>query len=341
MTPSPGGPSANGSSRLPPSSGPAAPAGGDAPGTPPPDPAPGVPPTAPRRPAVLETHGDRRVDDWLWLRDRDDPAVLELLRAENRYTEAAAAHLGPLHERLFDEIRGRILETDLSVPVRKDSWWYYSRTVEGLDYSVHCRLPVTGTGDAAATPPGTGPDRGADAGSWPDEEVLLDENTLAEGTAYLDVANLSVSPDHSRLAYAVDTTGDERFVLKVRDLESGGDLPGAIEGTSYGVAWANDNATVFFTRPDAANRTYQLWRQRWGSPAADEVLVYQEDDERFHLGVERTKDGAYVLLDLRSKITSEVYAIAADEPVGIPVVVDRRRQGIEYQVEHHEGPFLV
>jgi oligopeptidase B len=255
------------------------------------------------------------VDDWLWLRDRDDPEVLELLAAENAYTTAATAHLAGFHEQLFGEIRARIVETDLSVPVRKDGWWYYTRTVEGCDYGIHCRLPVEGPGRDGDTPPGTpATDPGTDVGTWPDEQVIMDENTLASDAAYLDVTNLSVSPGHNRLAYAVDTTGDERFTLRVRDLESGRDMPGEIEGTSYGVAWANDDETLFYTRPDAANRTYQLWRHRLGTPAARDTLIHEEPDEHFHLGVERTKDGAFVLLELNSKVTSEVHVIPADRP---------------------------
>ncbi|HVC69765.1 MAG TPA: S9 family peptidase [Acidimicrobiales bacterium] len=302
---------------------------------------------APRRPAVLETHGDRRVDDWLWLRDRDDPDLLALLRSENAYTAAATAHLTDFHEHLFAEIRSRIVETDLSVPVRKDGWWYYTRTVEGRDYAIHCRLPVEGYGRDPDTPPGTDPPgtetsgAGADLGTWPDEQVLLDENLLAGPHPYLDVANLSVSPGHGRLAYAVDTTGDERFTMRVRDLATGADLAEEIEGTSYGVAWANDNETVFFTRPDAANRTYQLWRHTLGSSTADDVLVYEETDERFHLGVDRTKDGAFIVLELHSKVTAEVHVIDADRPLSAPRVVEPRHQGIEYQVEHHGDTFLL
>jgi oligopeptidase B len=351
VVPSVPGASSNGASRVPEPTPedrrepPADPARTEDPGSPvppsPPVPASSTPPSAPRRPAVLETHGDRRVDDWLWLRDRDDPEVLALLRAENAYTAAATAHLSDFHEELFAEIRSRIVETDLSVPVRKDGWWYYSRTVEGRDYAIHCRLPVAGKGRHPGTPPGTSEESGSELGTWPHEQVLLDENTLAEGGAYLDVANLSVSPDHSRLAYAVDTTGDERFTLRLRDLSSGDDLPIELEGTSYGVAWANDNETIFYTRPDAANRTYQLWRHRLGTEATDDGLVYEELDERFHLGVARTKDGAFILLELSSKITSEVHVIPADEPESDLRVVEGRRVGTEYQVEHHGDTFLV
>jgi oligopeptidase B len=301
---------------------------------------------APRRPAVLETHGDRRVDDWLWVRDRDDPEVLALLEAENAYTAAVSAPLALFQEQLFTEIRSRIVETDLSVPVRKDGWWYYTRTVEGRDYAIHCRVPVEGRGGHTQTPPGTaagetGVGAGAELGTWADEQILLDENSLAGDSAYLDVANLQVSPGHRRLAYAVDTTGDERFALRVRDLTTGEDLPVEIEGTSYGVAWANDDETIFYTRPDAANRTYQLWRHRIGSSPADDVLVHQEDDERFHLGVDRTKDGAFILLELHSKVTAEVHALDADNPGAEMRTVEPRRQGVEYQVEHHQGSFLL
>jgi oligopeptidase B len=339
MAPSPPDASAPGPSRVPQAPSEPAHNGDLGPEAPPPVP---TPPVAPRRPAVLETHGDRRVDDWLWLRDRDDPEVIDLLRSENAHTAAATAHLTGVHEDLFDEIRSRIVETDLSVPVRKDGWWYYTRTVEGSDYAIHCRLPVHGEGRDGETPPGTSvTDPGSDLGAWPDEQVLLDENALAGDSAYLDVANLSVSPGHSRLAYAVDTTGDERFTLRVRDLESGLDLADEIEGTSYGVAWANDNETVFYTRPDAANRTYQLWRHRLGTPVAGDALVHEEPDERFHLGVERTKDGAFILLELSSKITSEVHAFDADRPSSAGRTVEPRHQGTEYQVEHHGDTFLL
>jgi len=165
MAPSLPGASANGSSRVP--QAPPEPAQSDVqpPEAPPDPPGPAPleePPSAPRRPSVLETHGDRRVDDWLWLRDRDDPEVLDLLRSENAYTAAASAHLAGFRQRLFHEIRSRIVETDLSVPVRKDAWWYYTRTVEGCDYAIHCRLPVHGKGPDAETPPGTS---ATDAGS--------------------------------------------------------------------------------------------------------------------------------------------------------------------------------
>jgi oligopeptidase B len=292
-------------------------------------------PVAPRRPTVLEAHGDRRVDHWFWLRNREDPDVIPHLRAENAFTARQTAHLAGLGEALFTEIKARIVETDLSVPVRKGPWWYYQRTVEGRDYVIHCRLPADDAGgDATASPPAT-------EGERPDEQVLLDENALAGPHGYFDVANLAVSPGHSKLAYATDTSGDERFTLRVRDLETGEDLPDTIERTSYGVAWANDDATVFYTRPDPANRPYQLWRHRVGADPGTDRLVLEEPDERFHLGVGRTKDGRYVTVEMHSRITSEIHVIPADHPDVGARVVEPRSQGVEYAVEHHGGTFIV
>lgn len=312
---------------------------------PPVGPPPLAPPVAPRRPTVIEAHGDSRHDDWAWLRDREDPAVLEHLKAEQAYTEAVTARLAPLREALFHEIRSRIVETDLSVPVGKDAWWYYQRTVEGLDYPVHCRAPRRQPGATAMTV-APGPD-----GHWvlDGEQVLLDENGLVPAGAYLAVGDLTVSPAHGRLAYSVDTTGDERFTLRLRALGDAADRhptdhPGpaedVIEGTSYGVAWADED-TVFYTRPDHANRPHQCWRHRVGTDPATDVLVHQEDDERFHLGVSRTKDGAYVLVEVHSKVTSEVLAIPTAEPGAAARPVLPRRPGVEYGVEHHGGTFLV
>jgi oligopeptidase B len=293
------------------------------------------PPVAPRRPTILEAHGDRRVDDWFWLRHRDDPEVLPHLRAENAFTERQTAHLDGLRESLFTEIKARIVETDLSVPVRKGPWWYYERTVEGRDYAIHCRLPVDGAGNETSAPPSLPSEAG------PDEHVLLDENVLAETHGYLDVANLAVSPGHTRLAYATDTTGDEHFTLRVRDLRSGEDLADIIEGTSYGVAWANDDTTIFYTRPDAANRPHELWSHRVGSPADEDRLVLEEADERFHLGVGRTKDGEWVVVEMHSRVTSEIWVIPAAQPGADPTVVEPRTQGVEYGLEHHGGEFLL
>ncbi len=298
-----------------------------------------------RRPQVLEAHGDRREDDWYWLRDRDDPAVLAHLEAENAYTAAVLAPLSDRRQALYQEMVARIEETDLSVPVRRGPWWYYHRTIEGKNYPVHCRRPV-GPAGAAEDPP-------TDAAPGPDEQVVLDENALAEGHDYLQVGNLAVSPDHRLVAYAVDTSGRELFDLRFAVLApaedelgsgappAGGLVAGApaehVPDTYYGLAWANDNATVFYTRVDTAMRPFQLWRHRLGTdPSADE-LVLEEADERFTLGVGRTKDDHYVVVGLQSTSTSEVWVIPADDPWSPARLVESRRQKVEYRVEHHRG----
>jgi oligopeptidase B len=275
---------------------------------------------------VIEAHGDRRVDDWYWLGDREDPQVLEHLRAENAYAEAVLATTGSLRERLFEEIRARIAETDLSVPVRHGPYWYYSRTIEGAAYPISCRCPAAGD----EPPEGPGP--------HPGEEVLLDQNQLAEGEAFCQVANLAVSPDHRRLAFGVDTTGAERYQLRFRDLGGGSGPAEVVADTYYGLAWANDGATVFYTRVDEAMRPYQLWRHRLGQDPAEDELVLEEPDERFTLGVGRTKDDQVILVVLSSTTTSEWWWLPADRPEAEPQLVEGRRPGHEYSVDHYPGP---
>jgi oligopeptidase B len=296
------------------------------------------PPAPERRPVKLEAHGDVRVDDWYWLRDKDDPAVIGHLEAENAYTEAVLSGTERLRLALYDEMVARIEETDLSVPVRKGPWLYYGRTVEGSSYGIHCRRPVG--------PAGTGPDRAdpgapqavGDLGDRPEgEEVLLDENELARGHEYFAMGNLEVSPDHRWLAYSTDTTGGERYTMRFTDLSTGQASAEALADTSYGVAWANDNATVFYVRVDEAMRPYQVWRHRVGTEADVDTLVYEEPDHRFYVGVGRTKDDRYVLVGLDSKVTSEYHALRADDPEGRFEVIEPRRQGIEYTVDHDRG----
>ena len=282
-------------------------------------PAPSHPPAAAKRPEKLVAHGDERVDEWFWLRDRDNPEVVAHIEAENAFTAAQLAPTGELQQKLFDEMVARIQETDLSVPARKGDWWYLSRTVEGLQYPIWCRR----RGDAE------GP-----------EEVVLDQNQLAEGHDYFAVSNTSVSPSAALLVYATDTNGSERFTLRLRDLRTGEDLPDAVPDTYYGVAWAADDATVFYVKVDDSMRPFQLWRHAVGTAADDDVLVYQEDDERFFLGVGLTRSERYVVLGLESKITSEAYVLDAASP-GDLRLVQPREQGVEYSVDHHGDSFLI
>ena len=280
-----------------------------------------------RRPVELVAHGDVRVDDWYWLRDKDDPAVIAHLSEENAYTEAEMARTAGLQQALFDEMVARIEETDLSVPARKGPWLYYTRTVEGGSYAIHCRRPV-----------GPGGPGGDDIGSETrDEQVLLDENLLAEGHGYFALGNLSVSPDHRRMVYSTDTSGGERYTMRFVDLDTGALSPEAIEDTSYGVAWANDNTTVFFVRVDEAMRPHQLWRHQVGGDPSGDILVHEEPDDHFYLGVGRTKDDRYLVMGMDSKTTSEAWVLDADAPLGQWVLIEPRSPGIEYHVDHDRG----
>ena len=291
------------------------------------------PPAAPARPARLVHDGDERIDPWFWLRERDDPEVLAHLDAENVYTRDALAHLASLRSKLFDEIVGRVQETDTTAPIRRGAFEYFTRTVEGLQYGVHCRQPARG--DAL-------PDPLAAPGSPPGEVVVLDENALAAGHDYFAVGDLTVSPDQVVAAYSTDTSGGERYELRFRavavDETPTHELADVVADVYYGVAWANDDATVFYTRPDDAMRPWQVWRHGLGTPASDDVLVFQEDDDRFYVNVGRTRSGRFLVITSASKITSEVWLVDADVPDSPATIVEPREQGHEYHVEHHAGP---
>lgn len=274
-----------------------------------------APPGPERRPVVHEHHGDRRTDEYAWLRDRDDPAVIAHLEAENAHTEASLAHIEPLRERLYQEIVARIQETDASAPVPDGPFLYWTRTEQGHQYAVHCRRRRE-PADAAA-------------------EVILDVNALAEGHDFTRVGDVAVSPDHSLLAHTVDHAGNERHSLRIRDLERGVDLDDVVEGVYYSLAWASDSRTVFYTRPDHAMRPHQVWRHRVGTDPESDALVHQEDDERFFVEVSRTRSGRWILIELGSYTTSEAWLVPADAPATPPRVVSARRPGVEYSVDHH------
>jgi oligopeptidase B len=296
-----------------------------------PGPPPLVAPAAPRRAHVVSAHGDDREDPWFWLREREDPAVLDYLRAENAYTDAVLAPLDPLRAALFEEMKARIKETDMSVPARRGPWWYYTRTEEGKDYAIHCRRPARNAGEL---PPASEP--------GDEEEVLLDENVLAvaAGTDYFAVGTAAVSNDHQWLAYSTDHTGDEKYTLQFRPLDpdvSPATAPEAVPETGYGLAWSRDGDFVFYVRLDEAQRPYQLWRHRLGTDPDTDALVLEEGDRRFSLGVGNTRDTAYVLASLHSTNTTEWLAIPAATPLAAPRVLTPRREGVEYAVDHLTG----
>jgi len=269
---------------------------------------------------VLAAHGDRRVDPYYWLREKDNPEVIAYLEAENSYADAVLAPTLALQETIYREIVGRVQETDTSAPTLYEGWWTYTRTVEGLDYEIYCRRHRT-----MEAP----------------EEVLLDGNELAKGHEYFDLGYVERSLDDKLLAYAVDLDGSERHELRFRDLASGADLDDVIRGVYYGSAWSADSRTFFYVMPDVAVRPYQVWRHVLGTPAKDDVLVMQEDDERFELSVEQTKSERYVIFTSTSQVTSESRFIRSDQPEAEPELVEARRHGIEYNIDHQGDRFLI
>ena len=288
---------------------------------------PSTPPSAPRRPHPLVAHGDERQDDWYWLRsdDRDDPEVLDLLAAENAFVAEALAHTDGLQDALFQEMKARIKETDLSVPFRKDGRWFYSRTEEGQQYPILCRTDVEPPADLA------------DDGAIPGEQVLLDLNVLAGDGDYFALGAYDLAPSQDLLLYSTDHDGSEKYTLRVRDLRTGTDLDDVISETTYGSAWAGDS-TFFYVRPDASMRPFQVWRHEVGTPPTGDVLVYEDLDERFFVGVGLSLTEAWVHITSGSKVTSEEHLIPAADPTRTPRLVQAREQDIEYDVTHAPNP---
>lgn len=290
------------------------------------------PPIAKRVPSERLMHGHLVMDEYAWMRNKDDdPDVIEYLNAENAWTQSQMQHTAALQEELFEEIRSRIQETDLSVPVRKGNWWYYSRTVEGKQYPIHCRKP-------AYPEPGQ---LDVEPGEDVDEQIMLDQNVLAGESEFFSLGAFDLSPKADLLAYSTDTTGGEIYEMSFLDLSTGETLADQIPGTYYGTAWGNDNKTFFYVKPDEAMRPYQLWRHQLGTPIGDDVLVYEEPDERFFLGIGMTKDERYLVLHLGSKMTDECRLLSADDPTGDFQIMQPREQGVEYAIEHHGSRFFV
>ena len=279
------------------------------------------PPVADRRSAARTLHTETVADDYAWLRNRDDPSVLAYLEAENAFTATATAHLEELRGAIFEEIKSRVQETDLSAPARRGDWWYGRQTEEGSQYPKFVRW--------AGRPDGPG-------------EVFLDQNELAAGHSFCDVGVLKVSPDQTLVGYSVDLTGNEDFALRFRQLETGEDLAETLISTYYGGAWSADNHFFFYTTIDHAHRPYRLWRHRLGTDQSSDVLVYEERDERFYLDhVSTTRDDRYVLIPAESSITSEVWAIPTGEPTAEAKVLIPRTPGVRYLAEHKSGRWLI
>jgi len=284
-------------------------------------------PAVPARPTTRSHHGDDVVDPYEWLRAKEDEQVLAHLAAENAYTQERTAHLEPLQERIYQEIKGRTLETDLSVPSRRGSWWYYSRTVEGSQYGIHCRAPLADADDW--TPPVLSPDV-----AIPGEQVLLDGNVEAAGHEFFSLGTFDVSTDGTRLLYGVDTQGDERYTLRIRDLASGGDLGDVIPETSAGAMFSPDGRFVVYTTVDDAWRPDTVWLHEVGTDAATDAKLFHEPDERYWVGAGFTRSDRYLVIAAESSITSEEFLVDATDLRSPLQPVWPRREGVDYSLTH-------
>ncbi|MCB0999552.1 MAG: S9 family peptidase [Acidimicrobiales bacterium] len=283
---------------------------------------PPPPPAAKQVPHTWQRPTGPSEDPWAWLRDRDDPDTVAYLAAENAYAAAwLAPHEGTV-EAVFQEIKARVQETDSAVPVRKGAWWYTTRTVEGLDYAIHCRGASPETAEA---------------------HVLLDENVEARGHDFFSLGLFDVDPSHTIAAWSSDVDGSERYTLRFRDLASGTDLPDELVGTSAwgGGAWSADGRDYLYMMPDDQMRPFQVWRHRLGTSQADDVLVLHEEDERFYLGVDLTRSERWIVFEASSKTTSEAWVLPAGAVDAEPTSVRHRTDGVEYTVDDWGDRFVV
>jgi oligopeptidase B len=286
--------------------------------TAPPDQNTDRPPAAKIAPRKMTVHNDVREDNYFWLRDRSDPETSAYLEAENAYTRAMMRPAEDLQTRLYSEMLGRIKQTDMTVPVRRDGYYYYTRTEEGKPYSIYCRKQ----GSLVAP-----------------EEILLDANGLAEGHEYFRLGVFAPSPNHALLAYSVDLTGDEVFTVRVKNLETGALLPDEIRGTSYSLEWATDNSTLFYTVLDEAKRPFKVFRHTLG--AVSDTLIYHEPDRRFELDLSKTSSRAFLLINSRSPLTTEIQYLRSGEPRGDFRIVLPRVHEVEYDLTHHGDSFFI
>jgi oligopeptidase B len=279
------------------------------------------PPKAKRKPHKIEKHGDVRVDDYYWLRSKDDPEVFDYLKAENEYAEKAMGHTKELEEALFQEIKGRIKPTDLSVPFQMGEYFYYIRYEPDREYGVYCRKRHT-----LESP----------------EEIMLDANVLAQGHEFFSLGNWMVSFNEDLLAYAIDTQGRKIYTIYIKNLTTGEVLPDSIPNVTGNMDWANDNRTLFYAKQDSETlRSHQIYRHVLGSNPAEDQLVYDETDETFSVYVFKTKSKRYVMIACHQTVTSEYRYLEVDDPLGKFQIVHPRERGHEYEVDHFEDRFYI
>ncbi len=279
------------------------------------------PPRARKIPHEITVHGDTRVDNYYWLREREDPEVIRYLEAENEYTKAMLEHTEPLQEKLYDEIIGRIKQTDESVPYLDNGYYYYTRYEEGGEFPIYCRKKGNPDGE---------------------EEILLNVNEMAEGYSFYHVSGLNVSPDNKLLAFGVDSVGRRKYSLAFKDLETGEFLPDNITETDGYVAWAGDSRTIYYTtQNDITLRSEKVYRHLLGNEPDDRDLVYYEEDETFRVGVFTTKSREYIMIISSSTLSDEYRFARTGDPAGIFNLFYPREKDMKYRVDHHGEKFYV
>ncbi|WGK66372.1 S9 family peptidase [Flavobacteriaceae bacterium YJPT1-3] len=270
---------------------------------------------------ILEKHGDHRSDPYFWMNQRDAPGVLDHLKAENEYNDAMTAHTQEFQQQLFEEMKGRIKEDDASVPFKRNGYWYYTRFEKDKGYPLYCRK------------------KGA---LQAQEEMLFDNNAMAEGFTYFHQAGFSISENNQLAAFGIDTVSRRQYQLRFKDIASGKLLEDCIENTTGRAVWGNDNQTVFYTRKDPQTlRSFQVFKHRLGTAPEEDVLVYEEQDETFHTYVYKTKSRAYIVIGSESTLTSEIRVAEADAPEKEFRVIQRRIRGLEYGISHFEDQFYI
>ncbi len=280
-----------------------------------------APPVAKVQPQELVAHGQVRIDNYYWLKDRENPEVVAYLEAENKYLDKTMRHTKKLQEKLFREIRDRMKPDDASVPYKQEGYFYYSRYDDGYEYPIFCRKQ----GSLEAP-----------------EEVMLDANQRAEGHEYYSVRGLEVSSGRDILAFGEDTQGRRFYTVRFKNLFTGEMLPDLIPQVTGNVAWANDNRTLFYSRQDPGTlRSYRIYRHALGSDVADDVLVYQEDDETFHCYVFKTKSRELIMIAASQTLSDEYRYLAADDPTGSFELIQPRERDLEYSVDHYAGRFYI
>ncbi len=305
--------------------------------------APSTPPQARREPHTTTHHGRTRTDDYEWLRDKENPEVIAHLEAENAWTRAQTAHLADLRQQIFDEIKARTEETDLSVPTRVRGHWYYSRSFEGREYGASCRVPVSDPD--SWLPPAPAEAATVDQPALPGEEVLLDLNVLAEGHDFFSLGGSALSPDDTLIAYSSDVVGDERYTIRVKDLTTGNLLDDEITGVLGGATWDPRGGAFYYSTVDDSWRADKVWRHTLGTAQADDELVFHETDPQFWVGVGTSRSDRFVIVMSGAKTTTEVRVLDTTRPEQGFVVHTPRENGVEYGLEHAvvggEDVFLV